>query len=105
VAQAQPAVGAPERQLSARAAVAAQAARLLDASADPDGRGLQLRGSEPHPVRRSEFDPLVLDGLLRLARLADGLGHTLREHPDQEVRRSAAILAARAHPLLAAFDG
>jgi len=78
---------------------------LLDATADPDGRGLQLRGLEPRPVRRSDLDPLVVTGLLRLARLADGLGRTLGDHPDARVRCSAAVLAATAHPLLAGLDG
>ena len=47
---------------------------------------------------------MVLDAIGRLARLADSVSETLREHPDVEVRRSAAILAARAHPILAALD-
>jgi hypothetical protein len=47
----------------------------------------------------------VVNGLVRLARLAESVSHVLREHPDAEVRRSAAVLAARAHPLLAALDG
>jgi hypothetical protein len=93
-------VGAPE----ARQAFEALAARLLNGSADPDGRGLQVRGLEPRPFRRGELDPNAVDGLIRLARLADSLGATLRDHPDPSVRRSAAILAARAHPLLIAFD-
>jgi hypothetical protein len=29
---------------------------------------------------------------------------TLRDCPDHGARRSAAVLAARAHPILAAFD-
>jgi len=45
-----------------------------------------------------------VNGLLRLARLAQSISQVLREHPDAGVRRSAAVLAARAHPLLAALD-
>ena len=63
-----------------------------------------LRGCEYQPCSRTDFDPLVLEGLLRLARLADSVADTLRDCPDPKVRRSAAVLAARAHPLLAAFD-
>jgi hypothetical protein len=98
VAPAQPAVGVPETFQHL-------AARLLEGTADPDGRGLQLRGLEPRPLRRDDIEPKLVEGLLRLARLADSIGHVLREHPDPQVRRSAAILAARAHPLLAALDG
>jgi hypothetical protein len=76
----------------------------LESTADPQGRGLQLRGLEPLPVRRGDLEPVVVDGLLRLARLADAVGPTLRRHPDASVRRSAAVLAARAHPLLAGLD-
>ena len=47
------------------------------------------------------FDGLVVNGLMRLARLADSLTEILLEAPDAEVRRSAAVLAARAHPILA----
>jgi hypothetical protein len=100
VARAQAAAGAPDRRL----ALEAIARQILDATADPDGRGLQLRGYEPKPVRRGELEPIVVDGLLRLARLAEAESHSLRDHPDRAVRRSAAVLAARAHPLLAALD-
>ena len=47
---------------------------------------------------------MVLDGLLRLARLAGTVADALRDCPDASVRRSAAVLAARAHPLRATFD-
>jgi hypothetical protein len=63
-----------------------------------------VRGQEYQPLLREDFDPRVLDGLLRLARLAATVADGLRECPDGSVRRSAAVLAARAHPLLAAFD-
>ncbi len=63
-----------------------------------------LRGREYQPFSRTDFDPLVLEGMLRLARLADSVADRLRDCPDPKVRRSAAIVAARAHPLLAAFD-
>lgn len=39
-------------------------------------------------------------GLVTLAQTADRAGETLREHPDPSVRRAAALLAARAHPVL-----
>jgi len=77
---------------------------LLDGTADPDGRGLLVRGDEFRPRGRSSFEPHLVDGLLRLARLAESVGGALREHPDPLVRRSAALLAARAHPLRAAFN-
>ena len=63
-----------------------------------------LSGREYQPALRAEFDSLVLGGLLRLAHLAGTVADALRECPDTRVRRSAAILAARAHPLRAAFD-
>jgi hypothetical protein len=43
-------------------------------------------------------------GVLRLARLASEVAETLRDCRDARVRRSAAVLAARAHPLRVAFD-
>ncbi|MBV9322709.1 MAG: hypothetical protein JO352_02850 [Chloroflexi bacterium] len=46
----------------------------------------------------------MLEAIGRLARLADSVSETLREHPEVEVRRSAAILAARAHPIVAVLD-
>ena len=87
-----------------RRAIAAETACLLDATANPDGPGLLLRGLEHQPMTRSAFHPLVLDNLLRLNRLACAAADRLREHPDPQIRRSAAVLAARAHPLLVAFD-
>jgi hypothetical protein len=81
-----------------------EARRLLDGTANPDGGGLLLHGHEYQASFRPEFDPLVLDGLLRLARLAGTIADALRDCPDADVRRSAAVLAARAHPLRAAFD-
>jgi len=63
-----------------------------------------LRGLEYQPVSRTDLDPLIVEPLLRLARLAESVGYTLRRHPDPQVRRSAAVLAARAHPLRAALD-
>jgi hypothetical protein len=65
---------------------------------------LLLHGREYQPSVRSDFDPLVLDGLIRLARLAGTVADALRECPDAQVRRSAAVVAARAHPIRAAFD-
>jgi hypothetical protein len=81
-----------------------EARRLLEGTANPEGTGLLLRGREYQPSARADFDPFVLDGLLRMARLAGSIADALRDCPDASVRRSAAILAARAHPLLAAFD-
>ncbi len=86
-------------------AVAREVARLLNGTADPDGRGLLLRGREYQPLRRTDVDPVVLESVLRLARLAETAAEQLRQHPDAAVRRSAAVLAARAHPIRAAFDG
>jgi hypothetical protein len=85
-------------------AAAPSVKQLLDATADPDGRGLLLRGLEHQPLARQDLDASILEPLLRLARLAESLGDTLRHHPDAQVRRSAAVLAARAHPLRAALD-
>jgi hypothetical protein len=47
----------------------------------------------------------VVSGVVRLARLAESVAELLRDCPDAEARRSAAVLAARAHPVRAAFDG
>jgi hypothetical protein len=78
---------------------------VLDGSANPDGGpGLLVRGHEYEPLLRSDFDPFVLDALIRMARLAGSVADALRDCPDPAVRRSAAVLAARAHPLRAAFD-
>jgi len=65
---------------------------------------LLLRGREYRPAQREDFDPFAIDALIRMARLAGTVADTLRDCPDAHVRRSAAILAARAHPLRAAFD-
>jgi len=50
-------------------------------------------------------DPLVVEALVRLARLSDSVAEDLRDCPDPAVRRSAAVLAARAHPILAGLGG
>jgi hypothetical protein len=55
-------------------------------------------------MQRADVEPLVLDALSRLARLAGTVADTLRDCPDVRVRRSAAVLAARAHPIRVAFD-
>jgi hypothetical protein len=88
-----------------RAAARKLVARLLDATADPDGRGLLVRGLEFQPLGRADVEPHLLESLLRLGRLAESAADTLRVHPDAAVRRSAASVAARLHPLRAAFDG
>lgn len=96
------ALAAVARAASAR--VRGQARRIWSATANPDGPGLLERGLEYEARNRTAFDPIVVDGLVRLANLAESVGDRLRECPDADVRRSAAILAARAHPVLAAFD-
>ena len=78
---------------------------MLDGTANPDGPGLLVRGREYQPLLRQALDPFVVDAVIRLARLAGSVADALRDCPDPAVRRSAAILAARAHPLRAAFDG
>jgi hypothetical protein len=91
--------------VAARASAARAAARKIwSATANPEGRGWLERGREYEPVLPSSLDPLAVEAIGRLARLADSLSQTLRDHPNAEVRRSAAILAARAHPILAALD-
>ena len=87
------------------AAVAAAAKRIWTATANPDGPGLLERGREYQPRRTEDFEPLVVEALVRLARLTDSVAETLRDYPDANVRRSAAVLAARSHPIRAAFDG
>ena len=62
------------------------------------------RGREFDPTRPEEFDPRVVEAVVRLARLAESLGEVLRDCPDAGLRRSAAVLAARAHPVRAALD-
>ncbi len=89
----------------AKASAARRAAsRLWSATANPEGRGWIERGHEYEPSRPESFDPAVVSAVARLARLADSISPSLREHPDAEIRRSAAVLAARAHPILAALD-
>jgi hypothetical protein len=90
---------------SARAAARkASIQALLEATADPDGRGLLVRGREFQPVGRVDLDSRLVEVLVRLARLSESVAQTLRDHPDPAVRRSAAIVAARAHPIRAGFD-
>ena len=81
-----------------------QAQRIWSATANPDGPGLLERGLEYQPRDRTAFDPSVVAGLVRLARLAESVADKLRDCPDADVRRSASILAARAHPIRAALD-
>ena len=85
--------------------MSAEAARLWVATANPDGPGLLERGREFEPSLREAYNPLVLEAVLRLARLAVSAAETVRDSPDARLRRSGAVLAARAHPLLVAFDG
>jgi hypothetical protein len=91
--------------LVARAsAVRAAARRIWSATANPDGPGLLERGREFQPSLASDLDPFVVDKMVRLAHLAEAVAEALRDYPDPRVRRSAAVLAARAHPVLAALD-
>jgi len=62
------------------------------------------RGREHQPSGAQEFDPLVVGAAIDIARLADSVAESLRHCPDSSVRRAAAVLTARAHPVLAAFD-
>jgi hypothetical protein len=99
--------------------------------APPDRAGQQRIGarhpaSQPHVAAPSGSDPQhcamvggvgqvspgpepdlgqLIPLLLRLARLGDTVGSRLADHPDPRVRRSAAIVAARAYPLLLGLDG
>jgi hypothetical protein len=77
---------------------------VLDGAANPDGPGLLVRGHEYQPLLRQDLDALIVSALIRMARLAGSAADVLRECPDPAVRRSAAILAARAHPIRVAFD-
>lgn len=84
---------------------------LLEATANPAGPGLLLRGLEhgATPLTRAALDEgsalaVAADGLVRLARLAEDAAERLRDHPDAPVRRAAALLAARAHPLRAGLE-
>jgi hypothetical protein len=79
-------------------------AQLLDGSANADGAGLLLRGEEFQPRAITDFEPLPVHALLRLCRLAETVGAELSDCPDLAARRSAAVLAARAHPVRVAFD-
>lgn len=54
----------------------------------------------PAGVGNQEAFVVAAMGVVRLAQLADRAGDTLREHPDPLVRRAAALLTARAHPVL-----
>ena len=74
------------------------------ATANPDGPGLLERGREFEPMPIDQFDRDVVGALIRLARLSESVAETLRDCPDANVRRSVAILAARAYPIRAAFD-
>ena len=91
---------APER----RGSVRRLAGRVWRATANPDGPGLLERGSEYQPVLQADLDAQVVHALVRLARLSDSVAEALRESPDAAVRRSAAVLAARAHPVRAGLD-
>ena len=89
---------------AAARALRREAAQLWEGTANPDGPGFLKRGQEFRPVFRHDFEPRVVDAMVRLARLAGEVAETLRDCPDPLVRRSAAVLAARAHPIRVAFD-
>jgi hypothetical protein len=63
-----------------------------------------MRGREFEPLGREAFEPRTLNLVLRLARLASTVADQVRDCPDPEVRRAAAVLAARAHPMRAGLD-
>jgi hypothetical protein len=77
---------------------------VLNGTANPDGAGILLRGLEYQPRLRQDFEPGLIDALVRLARLAGSVAESMSECPDAAVRRSAAVLAARAHPVLVALS-
>jgi hypothetical protein len=83
-----------------------RAALLLEATANPDGPGLLLRGHEHQPLLRADLDDAAAgsSALIRLARLAESVAESLKDCPDASVRRSAAVLAARAHPIRVGLD-
>jgi len=98
---------------ASRAAARAAARKLLQATADADGRGLLLRGHEFAPLSAADLAgpaggerlaARLVEPMRRLARLGDAVGTRLLDHPDAHVRRSAAIVAARAYPLLLGLD-
>jgi hypothetical protein len=99
-----PMCSAAARAARDRSAIRHLAARVWDATANPDGPGLLLRGCEYEPVPGQELHPFVVGALVRLARLSGEVADALRDCPDPAVRRSAAILAARAHPLRVGLD-
>jgi hypothetical protein len=84
--------------------IAAAARRIWSATANPDGPGLLERGREYAPTSADEFEPVVVDGVVTVARLAESVAEVLRDCPDPAVRLSAAVLAARAHPIRVALD-
>lgn len=73
-----------------------------------EGRGLLLRGASA-PLRLADLEPgtplrAAAEGVLRLAAVGQEAADLLRDHPDQAVRRAAALLAAHAHPLRAGLE-
>jgi hypothetical protein len=90
---------------SARRRIERIAASVWEGTANFDGAGMLMRGREYQPVLREDLEARVVEPLIRLARLGDSVAAGLSECPDPAVRRSAAVLAARAHPVLVAFDG
>lgn len=82
-----------------------QAATLLwSGYADPARQAVLLRGEEHAPLRIEDVRAgtalgVAVEGVLRVARLAEAEGVRFQEHPDPLVRRAAATLAARAHPV------
>lgn len=68
-----------------------------------------LRGRDHQPLTAAALaatDPalaIAAEGLVALARLSEAVSEGLRDHPDARVRRSAAVVAATAYPLLAAL--
>ena len=91
--------------MAGAAAVRRAAERIWAGTANPDGSGLLERGTEFEPTPADAFDPFVVNALVRLARLSESLVELLRDCPEADVRLSAAVLAARAYPIRATFDG
>lgn len=89
--------------------IAHEAERLLRAVANPDGPGLLLPGEEATPLTMANLTPgtplaEAASGLLRLARVAGDASELLQDHPDPRVRRSMALLTARAYPILTGLE-
>lgn len=77
-----------------------QPLRLVDLAPPLHQAGPLPTSATPLLEPRGAALAIAAAGMVRLAEVADRAGETLREHPDPSVRRAAALLAARAHPVL-----